>query len=60
MIPGLTTALLLTVRDTDVTLAYDCEDVTLSSVLGGPAYMTGNFAAKPAGGLPVVVKDLSR
>jgi cytochrome P450 len=55
MMPGLVTALLLTVRDVDVALAYDESDVCLSPELGGFAYMEGNFAAKPAKGLPVMV-----
>ena len=58
MMPGLVTALLLTVRDIDVALAYDPSDVSLSPELGGVAYMEGNFAAKPAKGLPVTVKAL--
>jgi hypothetical protein len=60
MMPGLVTALLLTVRDIDVALAYDPEDESLSPELGGVAYMEGNFAAKPAKGLPVTVKELAR
>ena len=60
MMPGLVTALLLTVRDVDVALAYDDADVCLSPELGGLAYMQGNFAAKPAKGLPVTVKELAR
>jgi hypothetical protein len=59
MMPGLVTALLLTVRDVDVALAYDDGDVCLSPELGGLAYMEGNFAAKPAKGLPVTVKELA-
>lgn len=55
MMPGLVTALLLTVRDVDVALAYDPTDVSLSQELGGLAYMEGNFAAKPSKGLPVTV-----
>jgi hypothetical protein len=57
MMPGLVTALLLTVRDFDVALAYDHSDLSLSPELGGVAYMEGNFAAKPAKGLPVTVKE---
>jgi hypothetical protein len=60
MMPGLVTALLLTVRDVDVALAYDPDDLSLSPELGGVAYMEGNFAAKPAKGLPVIVKELAR
>jgi len=60
MMPGLVTALLMTVRDVDVALAYDDADVCLSPELGGLAYMQGNFAAKPAKGLPVTVKQLAR
>jgi hypothetical protein len=60
MMPGLVTALLLTVRDIDVALAYDYGDVSLSQELGGLSYMEGNFAAKPAEGLPVTVKQLAR
>lgn len=60
MMPGLVTALLMTVRDVDVALAYDDADVCLSPELGGLAYMEGNFAAKPAKGLPVTVKQLAR
>jgi hypothetical protein len=59
MMPGLVTALLMTVRDVDVALAYDDADVCLSPELGGLAYMQGNFAAKPAKGLPVTVKQLA-
>ncbi|KAG9242824.1 cytochrome P450 [Calycina marina] len=55
MMPGLILALLLTVRDIDITLAYEEDDVDLGPELGGKAYMAGNFAAKPARGLPVVV-----
>jgi hypothetical protein len=58
MMPGLVIALLLTVRDIDVTLAYDSNDVSLSPELGGVAYMDGTFASKPAKGLPVTVKEL--
>jgi hypothetical protein len=60
MMPGLVTALLLTVRDVDVSLAYDDADVVLPPELGlgGIAYMEGNFAAKPAKGLPVTVKEV--
>jgi hypothetical protein len=53
MMPGLVTALLMTVRDVDVALAYEDGDVCLPPELGGLAYMEGNFAAKPAKGLPV-------
>jgi hypothetical protein len=60
MMPGLVTALLLTVRDVDVALAYDPDDLSLSPELGGVAYMEGDFAAKPAKGLPVTVKELAR
>jgi len=60
MMPGLVTALLLTVRDVDVALAYDPGDVSLSLELGGVAYMEGDFAAKPAKGLPVTIKELAR
>ena len=56
MMPGLVTALLLTVRDVDVVLAYGDGDVCLSPELGGFAYMEGNFAAKPAKGLPVTIQ----
>jgi len=55
MMPGLVTALLMTVRDVDIELAYADDDVCLSRELGGLAYMEGNFAAKPAKGLPVRV-----
>jgi hypothetical protein len=55
MMPGLVTALLLTMRDIDVSLAYDKGDLCLSPELGGYVYMEGNFAAKPAKGLPVMV-----
>ena len=58
MMPGLVIALLLTVRDIDVALAYDSNDISLSPELGGVAYMVGTFAAKPAKGLPVTVKEL--
>jgi hypothetical protein len=58
MMPGLVTALLMTVRDVDVALAYDDDDVRLSRELGGVAFMEGNFAAKPARGLPVRVTAL--
>lgn len=58
MMPGLVIALLLTVRDIDVALAYDDNDVSLSPELGGVAWMDGSFAAKPAKGLPVTVKGL--
>jgi hypothetical protein len=54
--PGLVTALLLTVRDVDVALAYDEDDLCLSPELGGYAYMEGNFAARPAKGLPVIAR----
>jgi hypothetical protein len=60
MMPGLVTALLLTVRDMDVALAYDHDDVSLSPELGGVAYMDGTFTAKPAKGLPVTIKSLLR
>ena len=60
MMPGLVTALLMTVRDIDVALAYDNDDLSLPPELGGIAYMEGNFAAKPAKGLPVTLKELSR
>jgi hypothetical protein len=60
MMPGLVTALLLTVRDIDVALAYDDSDITASPDMGGAAYMQGNFAAKPAKGLPVTVKERAR
>jgi len=56
MMPGLVIALLLTVRDIDVSLAYDLDDLELSPELGGLAYMQGTFAAKPAKGLPVTVR----
>lgn len=59
MMPGLVTALLLTVRDMDVSLAYDDGDVSMSKELGGFAYMEGSFASKPAKGLPVTVKALA-
>ncbi|KAE9378397.1 cytochrome P450 [Stipitochalara longipes BDJ] len=59
MMPGLVTALLMTVRDVDVALAYDPGDLRLSPELGGAAYMEGNFAAKPAKGLPVMVTALA-
>jgi hypothetical protein len=59
MMPGLVTALLLTVRDIDIALAYDDGDVCLSPELGGTAYMEGNFAAKPAKGLPVMVTKVA-
>ncbi|KAG5915391.1 hypothetical protein E4U53_004489, partial [Claviceps sorghi] len=59
MMPGLATALVLTVRDMDFSLAYDASDVALSPEFGGLAYMDGQFAAKPAKGLPVTVKVLS-
>ena len=39
MMPGLVTALLLTMRDIDVSLAYDEGDLCLSPELGGYAYM---------------------
>jgi hypothetical protein len=58
MMPGLVIALLLTIRDVDVALAYDPSDVSLSPELGGVTYMEGNFAAKPAKGLPVTIKAL--
>jgi hypothetical protein len=58
MMPGLVIALLLTVRDIDVELAYDDNDIRSLPELGGVAYMEGNFAAKPAKGLPVTVKQL--
>jgi cytochrome P450 len=58
MMPGLVIALLLTIRDVDVALAYDPSDVCLSPELGGVTYMEGNFAAKPAKGLPVTIKAL--
>jgi hypothetical protein len=58
IMPGLVTALLLTVRDIDVALAYDNSDVMLSAELGGVAYMEGLFAAQPAKGLPVTVKEI--
>jgi hypothetical protein len=58
MMPGLVTALLMTVRDIDVALAYDSDDISMSPELGGLAYMEGNFAAKPHKGLPVTVKSL--
>jgi hypothetical protein len=60
MMPGLVTALLMTVRDVDVALAYDDGDVCLAPELGGVAYMEGNFAAKPARGLPVMLTALSK
>ena len=60
MMPGLVTALLMTVRDVDVALAYGEDDVRLSRELGGVAYMEGNFAAKPAKGLPVMVTALAQ
>ncbi|KAG5924426.1 hypothetical protein E4U42_004644 [Claviceps africana] len=59
MMPGLAIALVLTVRDMDFSLAYDASDVALSPEFGGLAYMDGQFAAKPAKGLPVTVKVLS-
>ncbi|KAH8779058.1 cytochrome P450 [Hyaloscypha finlandica] len=59
MMPGLVTALLLTVRDIDIALAYDDGDICLSPELGGMAYMEGNFAAKPAKGLPVMVTKVA-
>jgi hypothetical protein len=59
MMPGLVTALLMTVRDVDVALAYNDDDVRLSKELGGVAFMEGNFAAKPAKGLPVRVTALA-
>ena len=58
MMPGLVIALLLTVRDIDVALAYNNNDVSLSPELGGVAWMDGTFAAKPAKGLPVTIKEL--
>lgn len=58
VMPGLVTALLLTVRDVDIALAYDHDDVSLSLELGGIAYMDGAFTAKPAKGLPVTIKSL--
>lgn len=60
MMPGLVIALLLIIRDVDVALAYDETDVNLGLELGGLAYMDGSFAAKPAKGLPVTVKELRR
>jgi hypothetical protein len=60
MMPGLVIALLLTIRDIDVSLAYDANDVSIAPELGGLAYMEGNFAAKPAKGLPVTVRALAR
>lgn len=60
MMPGLVTALLLTVRDVDVALAYEDGDLVLSPELGGVAYMEGNFAAKPARGLPVRVTAVAK
>ncbi|GAB0133132.1 hypothetical protein EsDP_00001547 [Epichloe bromicola] len=59
IMPGLVIALLLTVRDIDLSLAYDESDVALSPEFGGLVYMDGQFAAKPAKGLPVTVKVLS-
>ncbi|KAG6005354.1 hypothetical protein E4U21_000205 [Claviceps maximensis] len=59
MMPGLAIALVLTVREMDFSLAYDASHVALSPKFGGLAYMDGQFAAKPAGGLPVTVKLLS-
>jgi len=59
MMPGLVTALLMTVRDIDVALAYGDDDICLSKELGGVAYMEGNFAAKPAKGLPVMLTALA-
>ncbi|KAG6000209.1 hypothetical protein E4U54_001507 [Claviceps lovelessii] len=60
MMPGLATALVLTIREMDFSLAYDASDVALSPEFGGLAYMDGQFAAKPAKGLPVTVKVLSK
>ncbi|KAG6021417.1 hypothetical protein E4U41_002489 [Claviceps citrina] len=60
MMPGLATVLVLTVRDLDVSLAYDAGDVALSPEFGGLAYMNGQFSSKPAKGLPVTVKVLSQ
>ncbi|KAG6170942.1 hypothetical protein E4U51_000444 [Claviceps purpurea] len=56
MMPAIVTALVLTVRDMDLSLAYDEGDVALSPEFGGLAYMDGLFSAKPAQGLPVTVK----
>ncbi|PGH00055.1 hypothetical protein AJ79_08326 [Helicocarpus griseus UAMH5409] len=55
MTPGLVIALLLTVRDINVTLAYDEEDLELPQEHGGVAFMEGSFASKPNKGLPVTV-----
>ncbi|KAK2598889.1 hypothetical protein QQS21_005631 [Conoideocrella luteorostrata] len=60
MMPGLVIALLMTVRDIDIALAYDDDDARLSPEFGGAAYMDGMFAAKPAKGLPATVKALTR
>lgn len=59
MMPAIVTALVLTVRDMDLSLAYDEDDVALSPEFGGLAYMDGLFSAKPAQGLPVTVKVVS-
>ncbi|KAG6090243.1 hypothetical protein E4U30_000983 [Claviceps sp. LM220 group G6] len=59
MMPAIVTALVLTVRDMDLSLAYDEGDVALSPEFGGLAYMDGLFSAKPAQGLPVTVKVVS-
>lgn len=59
MMPGLVIALVLTMRDIDVALAYGPEDIRLSPEMGGFAYMEGSFASKPAKGLPVTVKALT-